>query len=158
MSLESIIKNIKRLIGIGNMIIDIKKMHPDAKLPFYAKPGDAGMDVCAVTKEVGEKFIEYGTGLAFEVPKDHVMLIYPRSSLSKKDLILANHVGVLDSGYRGELKLRFKKTGNDVYEIGDAIGQIMVVPYPKIEFNEVSELSGSERGKGGFGSTDQKTG
>ena len=65
----------------------------------------------AQTAEEKEKFLEYGTGLSFELPSNHVMLIFPRSSLSNKDLILANHVGVLDSGYRGELKFRFKKTG-----------------------------------------------
>lgn len=135
------------------MKLKVKKLHTDAKLPHYANHGDAGMDIYAVTKEVKEKFIEYGAGLAFEIPNDHVMFIYPRSSLSNKDLIMANHVGVLDSGYRGELKLRFRKIGDDVYEIGEKIGQIIVVPFPKIEFEEVDELSDTIRGEGGFGST-----
>ena len=135
------------------MILKIKKLHKDARVPHYANAGDAGMDIYAVSKEKKDKFIEYGTGLSFELPEDYVMLIFPRSSLSNKDLILANHVGVLDSGYRGELKLRFKKTGEDVYEIGDKIGQIIVVPFPKIEFEEVDKLSDTTRGKGGFGST-----
>lgn len=135
------------------MILKVKKLHIDAKLPHYANHGDAGMDIYATTKEVKEKFIEYGTGLAFEISNDHVMFIYPRSSLSNKDLIMANHVGVLDSGYRGELKLRFRKIGDDVYEVGEKIGQIIVVPFPKIEFEEVNELSETNRGEGGFGST-----
>lgn len=135
------------------MILKIKKLNKDAKIPHYANPGDAGADIFAVSKEKKDKFVEYGTGLSFEVPDNYVMLVYPRSSLSNKDLILANHVAVLDSGYRGELKLRFKKTGDDVYEIGDKIAQIMVVPFPKIEFEEVDELSESLRGGGGFGST-----
>ncbi len=135
------------------MKLKIKRLHTDAKLPHYANHGDAGMDIYAVTKEVKEKFIEYGTGLAFEIPNDHVMFIYPRSSLSNKDLIMANHVGVLDSGYRGELKLRFRKIGDDVYDIGEKIGQVIVVPFPKIEFEEVDELSETKRGEGGFGST-----
>ncbi len=135
------------------MTLKIKKLHEDAKVPHYANHGDAGMDVYAISKEINNKFIEYGTGLAFELPADHVMLIFPRSSLSNKDLIMANHVGVLDSGYRGELKLRFRKIGDDVYEIGEKIGQIIVVPFPKIEFEETDELSDTARGEGGFGST-----
>lgn len=136
------------------MKIKIKKLHPEAKIPFYANPGDAGMDVFAVTKEEKEKFIEYGTGLSFELPEDHVMLVFARSSITNKDLILANHVGVLDSGFRGELKMRFRKTGKDIYEIGDRIGQIIIVPFPKIDFEETEELSmNTSRGTGGFGST-----
>ena len=135
------------------MILKIKKLRDDAQIPTYAHHDDAGMDIYATSKEVKEKFIEYGTGLAFEIPTDHVMFIYPRSSLSNKDLIMANHVGVLDSGYRGELKLRFRKIGEDIYEVGEKIGQIIVVPFPKIDFQEVDELSETHRGEGGFGST-----
>ena len=133
--------------------IQIKKINPKAKIPFYAHENDAGMDICAVSKTENEKYIEYGTGLSFELPKNYVMLVFPRSSLSKKDLILANHVGVLDSGYRGELKLRFKKIGEEIYDIGEKIGQIMIFPYPKIKFQETNELSITSRGEGGFGST-----
>ena len=164
------------------MNVNIKKLSEDAVVPQYAKPGDAGMDVIATSVEVTDKFIEYGTGLAFEVPEGYVMLIFPRSSVSKYDLSLANAVGVLDSGYRGELKLRFKRNyiikhfGDNktleksafehrisptemlicdkIYEIGDKVGQIMIIPYPQIEFNEVKELSETERGAGGFGSSD----
>ncbi len=135
------------------MEIKIKRLHPDAKIPKYSKVGDAGMDVYAVSKQRKDKFIEYGTGLAVEIPKGFVCLVFPRSSLSNKDLVLANHVGVLDSGYRGELMLRFKKMGEEVYEVGDRIGQIIIIPYPNIEFKEVDELSETERGDGGFGST-----
>ena len=135
------------------MKIKIKKLHPEAVIPKYAHVGDAGMDVYAVSKEEKSKFIEYGTGLSFELPEDHMMLIFPRSSLSNKDLILTNHVGILDSGYRGELKLRYRKIGDDVYDVGDKIGQIVVVPFPKVEFEEVDELSDTSRGEGGFGST-----
>ena len=135
------------------MKLKIKKISTDAKIPHYANPGDAGMDVYALTREVKEKFIEYGTGLSFEVPEGYMMLIFPRGSLSNKDLIMANHVGVLDAGYRGELKLRFRKIGDDVYELGEKIGQIIVVPFPKIEFEEVNELSEAKRGEGRFGST-----
>ena len=143
------------------MKVNIKKLDERAVIPQYAKPGDAGMDVTAVSINKTDDYIEYGTGLAFEVPEGYCMLIFPRSSNSKKDLLLCNSVGILDSGYRGELKLRFKRVYNYFhgisedkhYEIGDRIGQIMIIPYPKIEFNEVNELSETERGAGGFGST-----
>lgn len=146
------------------MTIKIKKLDPNAIIPTYAKPGDAAMDVTAVDVNSTSDYIEYSTGLAFEIPEDYVMLIFPRSSNSNKDLVLANSVGVLDSGYRGELKLRFKPvyrevvTGqgmyaNKFYNVGDRVGQILIIPRPKIDFIEVDELSETERGEGGFGST-----
>lgn len=137
------------------MKIKIKKLHLDAVIPRYAKEGDAGMDVWAITKKTYDNYIEYGTGLALEIPKDYVCLIFPRSSVSNKKLSLANSVGVLDSGYRGELIFRFYKHGEHEYEIGDRIGQFMVIPYPKLELEEVQELSKSERGESGLGSTGQ---
>jgi dUTP diphosphatase len=133
--------------------IKIKKLHAEAKVPCYARIGDAGMDVIAVSKEIKEKFVEYGTGLAFELPVDYAMLIFPRSSVTKKDLMLANCVGVLDSGYRGELIIRFRRTGEDDYNIGERIAQLMVIPYPNINFEEAGELSSTERGEGRFGHT-----
>ena len=139
------------------VVIKIKKIHPDAVIPKYAKPGDAGMDVVAVSKRVTDKFVEYGTGLSFEVPEEYVMLVFPRSSISKKDLVLANSVGVLDSGYRGELLVRFKSMGHEHYEVGERIAQVMILPYPKVEFEEVEELGETARGEGGFGSTDKVT-
>lgn len=135
------------------MKIKIKKIHRNAVIPSYARPGDAGMDVTAVSKEVTDKFIEYRTGLSLEIPEGYVCLIFPRSSVSKKDLMLCNSVGVLDSGYRGELILRFQNLGKEHYEIGEKIGQIMIIPYSKIEIEETEELSETERGTGGFGST-----
>ena len=154
------------------MKVNIKKLSENAVIPQYAKPGDAGMDVVATSINVTDKYIEYGTGLAFEVPEGYVMLIFPRSSNSKMDLLLANSVGVLDSGYRGELKLRFKRnyrienkpseaTNNEFTtssilwgeNVGDKVGKIMIIPYPQIEFSEVEELSETQRGSGGFGST-----
>ena len=146
------------------MKVNIKKLSENAVIPQYAKPGDAGMDIIATSVNVTDDYIEYGTDLAFEVPEGYCMLIFPRSSNSKKDLLLANSVGVLDSGYRGELKLRFKRSYspniyglvvNKIYDIGDKIGQIIIIPYPVIEFNEIDELSETQRGDGGFGSTGQ---
>jgi dUTP pyrophosphatase len=88
-----------------------------------------------------------------------VGLVFPRSSIRKYDLALTNSVGVIDSGYRGEIQATFKKTnwlkGNESekYQIGDRIAQIMIIPHPQIEFDEVDELSDTQRGDGGFGST-----
>jgi dUTP pyrophosphatase len=135
------------------MKIKIKKIHPNAIIPKYAHSGDAGMDLYAVSYEENEKFIEYKTGLSFEIPKGYLMLIFPRSSISKKDLMFKNSVGVLDSGYRGELILRFNKFGDEIYEIEERIGQIIIFPFPEIEFEESQELSKTDRGEGGFGST-----
>ena len=144
------------------MDVKICKLSDEAVIPTYAHPGDAGMDVVATSVNITDDYIEYGTGLSFEVPEGYCMLIFPRSSNSKKDLILANSVGVLDSTYRGELKLRFKKcyqpviyglVAKNIYDVGDKVGQIMILPYPQVNFIEVDSLSETERGDGGFGST-----
>lgn len=130
-------------------------------IPTYAKPGDAGLDLTATSKKVVDEgsygYIEYGTGLAIEIPEGYVGLTFPRSSVSNTGLIKANAVGVIDSGYRGELKSRFKAIPDTKqYEVGDKIAQLIIIPYPKIEFEEVEELSETERGEGGYGSTNRK--
>lgn len=141
------------------MEVKIKKLHKDSVIPLYAKSGDAGMDLVATTVFYDEQDnIVYGTGLAFEIPEGYVGLVFPRSSNSKTNLTLTNSVGVIDSGYRGEVSFKYKehKAGGKLlptYEIGDRVGQIIILPYPQIEFKEVSELSETERGEGGFGST-----
>ena len=95
------------------MLVNIKKLVPEAVLPLYAKVGDAGMDLVATSVDhSNEYYIEYGTGLAVEIPEGYVGLIFPRSSNSKKDLQLCNSVGVIDSGYRGEIKLRYRRIIN----------------------------------------------
>lgn len=135
------------------VLVKIKKLREDAIVPKYALPGDAGMDVIAVSRRETDKFIEYGTGLSFEIPKGYVLLLFPRSSITNKDLILGNSVGVLDSGYRGELLVRFQKMGCDIYEVGDRVAQIMIIPYPNVEIEEADDLSETVRGEGGLGST-----
>lgn len=144
--------------------VNIKKLSDNVVIPTYAKDGDAGMDLTATSKSYDEHGnVCYGTSLAFEIPKGFVGLLFPRSSNTKKDLILGNSVGVLDSGYRGEVVLKFKAALKDqhrmkeIYEIGDRIGQIIIMPHPQIMFNVVDELSSSDRGVGGFGSTDPIT-
>lgn len=139
------------------MKVRIKKLVPEAVVPQKAHKSDAGFDLVAVSKSC-DKFgnICYGTGLAFQIPEGHVGLIFPRSSLSKYDLRLTNAVGVIDSGYIGEVSFKFKPTGFlecGIYEVGDRIGQMIIMPYPEIEFEEAEELSETDRGTGGYGSS-----
>ena len=139
------------------MKVKIKKLHSDAVIPTYAKSGDAGMDLVATKIISNTTFdITYGTDIALEIPEGFVGLVFPRSSIRKYELILSNSVGVIDSGYRGELQATFKKeNGLDslAYKVGDRICQITIIPHPTIEFEEVNELNNTERGEGGFGST-----
>jgi dUTP pyrophosphatase len=139
------------------MKVRIKKLNENAVIPTYAKDGDAGMDLVATRIISNTTFdVSYGTDLAMEIPNGFVGLVFPRSSIRKYELALSNSVGVIDSGYRGELQATFKKTnGLDslAYKVGDRIAQIMIIPYPPIEFDEVNDLSDTERGDGGFGST-----
>ena len=143
--------------GTGALNVKIKKLHPKAVIPTYSKDGDAGMDL-TITKVISNSTydITYGFGIAMEIPQGYVGLVFPRSSIRKMELLLTNSVGVIDSGYRGEIQATFKKTeGLDgfYYKEGDRAAQIMILPYPKISFIESEELNSSERGDGGFGST-----
>jgi dUTP pyrophosphatase len=135
--------------------IKFKKLNKRAEIPFYAKDGDAGMDLVATTLVRTSKFFEYGTDLAMEIPKGYVGLLFPRSSISKTDHFLRNSVGVIDSGYRGEIKLRMSipALGETEYLIGDKVGQLILIKLPWVEIEEVEELSDTDRGEGGFGST-----
>ena len=139
------------------MKIKVKKINETAVIPKYSKPGDAGLDLTAVSivSDTTSQVI-YDTGLAIEIPEEHVGLIFPRSSICNYELELSNSVGVVDSGYRGTIRFVFNKTnGIDSlkYKVGDRIGQLLILPYPEIELVEVNELNDSERGHTGFGST-----
>ena len=137
------------------MKVKIKKIHPEATIPSYAKPGDAGMDLTAVDVSTpGGKHITYHTGLAIEIPEGYVGLLFPRSSVYKTGQTLSNCVGVIDSGYRGEIMLKYALSpyGLD-YQIGERVGQLIIMPYPHVEFVEENELTQTERGEGGYGST-----
>jgi dUTP pyrophosphatase len=140
-----------------NVNVNVKKLTPEAVIPTYSKPGDAGMDLTITNIKENTSFsITYSFGIAMEIPKGYVGLIFPRSSIRNQDLILSNCVGVIDSGYRGEIQATFKKTqGLDSisYNVGDRGAQILILPYPQIKMNEVDNLSDTERGTGGFGST-----
>lgn len=141
---------------MSNIKLKIKKLHPDAVIPCYAKAGDAGMDLIAISEEWNKDstMVTYDTGLSLEIPEGYVGLLFPRSSVSKTTLNLANSVGVIDSGYRGSLMLKFRYLEEgDVYDIGDRVAQLVIMKLPFVEIIEVAELSSSERGEGGFGST-----
>lgn len=184
--------------------IKIKKVDPRAVMPKKAHPTDAGFDLTAVSRVfAADGTATYGTGLAFEIPEGYVGYLFPRSSVYKQDQHLTNCVGVLDSGFRGEVKFKFKPTlvyidnpdiidntatepwqheGTDqtdvntqqvtfhgrsekypdiregclpfpfrAYEVGERIGQIIIMPYPKVEYEFAEELSESDRGSTGFG-------
>lgn len=153
------------------MKVRFKKLVKEAVTPSKAHPTDAGFDLTATSRVFDEEGnVTYGFGLSLEIPKGYVGLIFPRSSIAKKDLVLSNAVGVIDSSYRGEIKAKFKPTmvvdvlDDNVntafpadpirlYEVGDRIAQIIIMPYPEVEFVEAFDLSDSDRGDGGFGST-----
>ena len=134
------------------MKVKIKKLRERAIIPKDAKPGDAGIDLSAADRSVKGIWITYYTGLAIEIPEGYVGLLFPRSSVYKTEQRLANSVGVIDSGYRGEIMMKFNRSMKE-YQVGDRIGQLIILPYPQIEFEEVKELSETNRGTGGFGST-----
>lgn len=144
--------------------VQIKKLSEDAVIPSYSKIGDAGLDLTATSVKLDEYGnYEYGTSLAIVIPEGYVGLIFPRSSICKVMQTLTNSVAVIDSNFRGEIKLKFKPTmklpidigykGKSMYEVGERIGQLIVMPFPKVEFEEVNELPDSERGDKGFGSS-----
>lgn len=139
------------------MKVRFKRLHPDAVIPKYAKPGDAGVDLTAISVDWNPNgYYSYDTGLAVEIPEGYVGLIFPRSSIYKTDLKLSNSVGVIDSGYRGSIKANFYYDDFDTttpYKVGDRIMQLIILPYPQIELEEVDELSDTSRGSGGFGSS-----
>lgn len=138
------------------MKVKIKRLYKSAVIPKYAKDGDAGLDLTATAYKVNEKgqYI-YTSDLALEIPDGYVGLLFPRSSICKKDLEMTNSVGVIDSNYRGPIKSVFNPTCEDpeIYELGERFAQLIIIPYPKIEFEEVEELSETNRGTGGYGST-----
>lgn len=149
------------------MKVRIKKLHPDAIIPKYAHDDDAGLDLTAVSMYYDTHGnICYGTGLAFEIPRGYVGLVFPRSSCAHKQQCLANAVAVIDSGYRGEVVMKFKpslaldrgqcatvRQTYETYNVGDRVAQMIIMPYPYIEFEEADELSETERGSGSYGST-----
>lgn len=158
------------------MKVKFKKLNENAVVPTKAHPTDAGFDLVATSRTIDEYGnIVYGTGLALEIPEGYVGYIFPRSSVSKVDLALSNCVGCVDAGYRGEVMAKFKMAiragmikaenvgehyfantmypGNKVYNVGERIAQLIIMPLPSIEFEEADELSTTDRGTGGYGSS-----
>lgn len=135
------------------MKINIKKVLPNAVIPSYAKPGDAGLDltVCDILYDATTNTTKVDFGIALEIPDGYFGLVFPRSSIYKKGTILSNSVGVIDSQFRGCLQARF--IGLVEFKEGERAAQLIIMPYPTIQFVEVDELSETERGEGGFGST-----
>jgi dUTP pyrophosphatase len=167
--------------------IGYKKLVPEAQAPYQKYITDAGYDLSAVSIEETNDYIEYRTGIALEIPIGMVGLVFPRSSVTGKDLMLKNCVGVIDATYRGEIRCRFAKVVNQlicngeitdssslfkkgnkhkiidimlyppgpikIYEVGDRICQIVFLTLPQLKLIEKQELSETERGPQGFGST-----
>lgn len=140
------------------MQLKIKKLHLDAILPRYQTDGAACFDLHSVEsgRVPANSATAFRTGLAAEVPPGHVMLIYSRSGHGfKNSLRLVNAVGVIDSDYRGEIavKIRNDSPVSFAFHAGDRIAQAMILQLPHVDIFEVGELSETERGAGGFGST-----
>ena len=138
--------------------LKVKRLTDTAKLPTYAHDGDACFDLYAddVNEICGGTVFTCDTGLSVEVPPGYAMMIYSRSGHGfKNNMRLSNCVGVLDSGYRGPVmvKLTCDRQIQYVPKVGDRIAQAMLIPVPVVTFEEVTELSDSERGEGGFGSS-----
>lgn len=137
--------------------IKFKKLVETAKMPTKAHPTDAGADLTAVSREWDKEHGNwiYGTGIATEIPEGYVGLVFPRSSIRKYTLAQCNAVGVIDAHYRGEIIVSYKLT-NDVqklYEVGDKIAQLIILPYPEVSYTEVETLSETDRGENGHGSS-----
>lgn len=145
------------------MKVKIKKLHPLAVIPKKAHPTDAGFDLYCTGSVIdwARQELTCSTGLAFEIPEGYAGFIFPRSSVSNKPLMLHNAVGVIDAHYRGEVTAKFHITDlraylqddENKYLEGDRIAQMIILPYPQVEFEEATALSETDRGEGGYGST-----
>ena len=164
----------KRCLFHGqNMQVKIKKLHPNAKVPTYATDGSAAFDLYALTVNGSHRFSSFvtegypvlcDTGIAFELPPGYGMFILSRSGQGfKHDTRLSNCIGLLDFDYRGSAQVKLicdqdvpdDQMPFDV-EPGDRVAQAVILPVPRISFNVVDELTDTERGANGFGSTGQK--
>lgn len=143
------------------MELKIKRLSDKAIMPIRAHKSDAGIDLTATNistevNESGQLLLVYHTDIAVEIPEGYVGLLFPRSSISKKSMRLTNAVGVIDSGYRGEIMAKYQIVTDampSIYKEGERFAQLVIVPIPSIEITEVSELGVSDRGENGYGST-----
>lgn len=144
------------------MELKFKRLKDRAVLPVRGTKGSAGIDltctdITTVLNEANQLMIVYHTDLAVEIPEGYCGLLFPRSSIFKKSLALTNSVGVIDSDYRGEIMAVMKATTDTVpavYKPGERFCQLVIVPVPDAEIVEAEELSATERGDNGYGSTD----
>lgn len=140
------------------MRVDVSLLSPDARLPVRAHPGDAGADlfsVDAVTIPGGERR-DVGTGIAIAVPEGYGGFVQPRSGLAfRHGIMVVNSPGLIDSGYRGEVRVCLYNSGSEPFTIepGDRIAQLVVKSVEEPDFFKVESLGGTERGEGGFGSS-----
>ena len=147
------------------MELKFKKLNEKAVLPTRSHGTDAGLDLTTYgfTQEVdasGKLVLVYHTGLAVEIPDGYMGLLFMRSSVANKSLTLTNAVGVVDSGYRGELIGKFKITTDSiptVYQEGERVMQLIVLPYPEVVPVFADELSDGDRGEKGYGSSNEPT-
>lgn len=144
------------------MTIKFKKLTENAIAPVKAHATDAGFDLTTIgvsteINECGQINIVYHTGIAVEIPEGYFGLLVPRSSVAKKSILLTNSAGVIDSGYRGEVIAKFRHTNDAIpalYKDGDRFAQLLILPVPDVQFEESDVLSETDRGEGGYGSTD----
>jgi len=148
--------------GMASIVVrpelQFQLLHPDSKLPTRATDGSAGLDLyCHSSNPYGKSMVEYDTGVAVAIPEGYVGLVVPRSSISGTNMRLANCVGVIDSDFRGEIRLRFDVLNYPDsaidYDVGDKIGQLVIVPAPQFSPVAVDELPATGRGNGSFGSS-----
>ncbi len=146
----------------SDMKIKVKKLLPEARLPEYAYPGDSGADLFSAERCVveGMSWRMVRSGIAVEIPDGYELQIRPKSGMAKNGVTVLNTPGTIDSGYRGEIKVilaNLSRTGYGI-EVGDKIAQVVVAPVVRAVFEEKTsgELSETERGDGGFGSTGLK--
>ena len=140
------------------MVLKIQRLFPAAKLPTYSTEGAAAFDFYATeTLQIREGWpATFSTGLKAEVPEGYVLLLFSRSGHGfNKGIRLVNCVGVIDSDYRGEIKIKrtADATGGGLIQEGDRIAQGLLVEIPRVQIEEVEKLSETRRGEGGFGST-----
>ena len=138
-------------------LVKFKKLDSNAKDPFRANVTDAGWDLTAIDMDIDAQkgLVTYKTGIAVAIPTGNVGLLFPRSSVYKQQLFLANSVGVIDAGYRGEIMFKYRMLSLDpLYKVGDRIGQLVIMPILDVFWDETQELPESERGVGGFGASD----
>lgn len=140
--------------------VRFQKVHPKATIPRKASSGACAFDLTAVDFHFMDSYEEYDTGIVVAIPEGYVGVVVARNSISNIDWFLCNGVGIIDKDFRGSIKLRFKRTSNEGEEFNpapyyppDRIGQLLILPNPEVEFEEVESFDITARGTGGFGHT-----